>query len=169
MADAGYGRSSARHRRAQPPARPVVWPPLPLPGAEILDRNSSYRSWVAPFTPFSRRLARGASVTRGGHPFRVSVSVAEALLSWSDNRHVVLACDLTAAGAAPGSADAVYCMWLRVKRRLTRPFSGPGSGWRARIGCPGDGLASARTVLAGWPVSQPSAAARKGCDGRGMG
>src|SRR5215213_5511536 len=113
MADAGYGRSSARHRRAQPPARPVVWPPLPLPGAEILDRNSSYRSWVAPFTPFSRRLARGASVTRGGHPFRVSVSVAEALLSWSDNRHVVLACDLTRGRAAVGQAGRLAVVLAR--------------------------------------------------------
>ena len=43
------------------------------------------------------------------------------------------------------------------------------SGQRARIGCPGDGLASGHTVLAGWPAFLSSAAVRTGRAGRGLG
>src|SRR5215208_4425625 len=53
------------------------------------------------------------------------------------------------------------------RARLTRPFSGPGTGERARTGCPWDGPATDRTVLALWPAFPPSAAAQKGNAGRG--
>src|SRR5215210_7714520 len=57
-------------------------------------------------------------------------------------------------------------MRMRANGRLKRPFSAPGSGWRAPTGCPEGGLASDRTVLALWPAFPPSATVRKGHAGR---
>jgi hypothetical protein len=62
-------------------------------------------------------------------------------------RSTFLACDLTAAGAAPWSADAAYRVRFGQIAGLRRPFSELGSGERAPTGFQEDDLATDRTVL----------------------